>query len=109
MKQMREQMRRTSGVAQPHAQEHSCRAGSVCIAVVDHCVISQVRPVQHTVILESLQRCAFYPRPRRPHAAPPSAQPSRGSSPQQRGSTERQMHCLQTHCLHPVSQDALSR
>jgi len=64
--------------------------------------ISQLRPAQHPVILESLQRHAFYPRPRHPHA-------SRGSSPQQRGSTERQLHYLRTHGLHPVSQDALSR
>ena len=56
----------------PHtrAQEHRCRAGAVCSAVVARCTISQVRPAQHTVILESLQRRAFYPRPRRPHAAP---------------------------------------
>ncbi len=45
--------------------------------------------------------------PRRPHAAPPSA-PSRGSSPEQRSSTERQLHCLRTHGLHPVSQDTLN-
>ena len=50
-----------------------------------------------------------YPRPRCPHAAPPSAQATRGSSPQQRGSTERQLHRLRTHGLHTVSQDALSR
>ena len=81
-----------SGTAQPRAQEHRCRAGAVCSAVVAHRTISQVRPAQHTVILESLQRRAFYPRPRRPHAAPPSAQPSRDSSPEQRGSTERQLH-----------------
>ena len=36
--------------------------------------------LQYTVILESLQRSTFYPRPRRPHAAPPSAQASRGVS-----------------------------
>jgi len=45
------------------------RAGAVCSAVVAHCTISQVRPAHHTVILESLQRRAFYPCPRRPHVA----------------------------------------
>jgi hypothetical protein len=50
-----------------------------------------------------------HPRPRRQYAALPSAQASRGSSPQRRGSTERQLHCLRTHGLHTVSQDALSR
>ena len=45
------------------------RAGAVCSAIVAHRTISQVRPAHHTVILESLQRRAFYPRPRRPHVA----------------------------------------
>ena len=77
-------------------------------AVLSRCTISQVRPAQQTVILYSLQRCAFYPRPRRPQAAPPLSQSSRGSSLQRRGSTERQLHRLRTHGFHPVSQDALS-
>jgi len=84
------------------------RAGAVRGAVLSRCTISQVRPAQQTVILYSLQRCAFYPRPRRPHAAPPLSQSSRGSSLQRRGSTERQLHRLRTHGFHPVSQDALS-
>ena len=45
------------------------RAGAVCRAVVAHRIILQVRPAHHTVILESLQCRAFYPRPRRPHVA----------------------------------------
>ena len=45
------------------------KEGSVCSAVVAHHTISQVCPAHHTVILESLQRRTFYPRPRRPHVA----------------------------------------
>ena len=34
----------TSGTAQTRSQEHRCRAGAVCSAVVAHRTISQVRP-----------------------------------------------------------------
>ena len=67
--------------------------------------ITHTHPYTHTHCRQSKQQVRS---PRRPHAAPPSA-PSRGSSPEQRSSTERQLHRLRTHGLHPVSQDALSR
>ena len=69
-----------------------------------HAII-HTHPYTHTHCKQSKQQVRS---PRRPHAAPPSA-PSRGSSPEQRSSTERQLHRLRTHGLHPVSQDALSR
>ena len=67
--------------------------------------ITHTHPYTHTHCKQSKQQVRS---PRRPHAAPPSA-PSRGSSLEQRSSTERQLHRLRTHGLHPVSQDALSR
>ena len=67
--------------------------------------ITHTHPYTHTHCKQSKRQVSS---PRRPHAAPPSA-PSRGSSPEQRSSTERQLHRLRTHGLHPVSQDALSR
>jgi hypothetical protein len=67
--------------------------------------ITHTHPHTHTHCKQSKRQVSS---PRHPHAAPPPA-PSRGSSPEQRSSTERQLHRLRMHGLHPVSQDALSR
>ncbi len=67
------QSRRQGNYTTPHAAPQSSRGSSLQggsgVRRGLRCTISQVRPAQHTVILESLQRRAFYPRPRRPHAA----------------------------------------
>jgi len=81
--------------------------------------ISQVRPViaciacmrphthtpthQHTANNRNDRSAPHAARMQHPH------RPSRDSSPEQQGSTKRQLHRLRTHGLHPVSQDALSR